>query len=447
MGLFDFFGGLLGNPTPSGASPGAAPQQSGMIGLLSPDDRFMAAMQALSHMGAQMAQPGQSKGQALASGFGGLGAGLQSGMQNALMQNIMLGKVRNEADQRKAQQDYINSLPPDQQPLARAAPGEYLKSAMPKRGEIPFGAMVGPDGRIGMAPGLGDYLAQRTGAETGGRVAAERTTQNAIPLVTDQPEFKAKVAGAETTARQAAEMPFVGPKAAAAAAASSPYDIAKAWAIPRVLPPGAQVVAGGGPGGAPAQVIMTSPNPSPGSGEGKLQAGVGELQSGTIGEWRKNAESAYVQMQNTGRMREALDNGLKTGMAAPVRQATVGALRDLGVSADTLDRYFSAKDAKQFDSASKEIVSSIAKTLGPNPTDADRNFIEAIGPRLRDTPEAVRSLLDWMDKKNQLKVDLYQQGYEAHKKGEDVLQFEQKWWAKNRDSGKSKGGWSVTPVP
>lgn len=253
MGLFDFFGGLLGNPTPSGASPGAAPQQSGMIGLLSPDDRFMAAMQALSHMGAQMAQPGQSKGQALASGFGGLGAGLQSGMQNALMQNIMLGKVRNEADQRKAQQDYINSLPPDQQPLARAAPGEYLKSAMPKRGETPFGATVGPDGTIRMAPGMGDYLAQRTGAEAGGRVTAERRAQNAVPLTTESPEFRGRVAGAEAGAR-------------------APVEAWLKWQGPQQQQPGANILdlssvgpgrPGAVPGGAQSPPTLTG---APGAG-------------------------------------------------------------------------------------------------------------------------------------------------------------------------------------
>jgi hypothetical protein len=412
----------------------------GMLGLLSPDDRLMAALSALSQAGAAMAQPGQSRGQALASGFGAMGPGMMQGMQGALMNNIMLGKVQNEAAQRKAQQDAILSLPEDQRGVASANPAEFFKTKidrmMPKQAEVPFGAM-GADGAPSLA-GYLDYLQKKAGAEAGGRTVAERTAQNAVPLTTETPEYKARVAGATETAQQQAQMPFVGPRAAAAAAASSPYDIAKAWAIPRVLPPGAQVVAGGAPGGNPAQVIMTSPNPSPGSGEGKLQAGVGELQSNTIADWRKNAESAFVQMQNTGRMREALDSGLKTGQFAPVRQATVGALRDLGVGSDTLDRYFSAKDAKQFDSASKEIVSAIAKTLGPNPTDADRNFIEAIGPRLRDTPEAVRSLLDWMDKKNQLKVDLYQQGYAAHKGGKDPLEFEQDWWRKNADSGRTQ---------
>ena len=219
MGLFDFLGGLLGNPPSSGASPGAAPQQSGMIGLLSPDDRFMAAMQALSHMGAQMAQPGQSKGQALASGFGGLGAGLQSGMQNALMQNIMAGNFQQQLQQRKAQEAAIAGLPPEQQAYARANPAEFFKTKidrmMPKQGEIPPGMNVGPDGTIRLAPGMADYLAQRTGAETGARVAAERTVQNNIPLTAESPEFKGRVAGAEAAARNKSELDYADPLARA----------------------------------------------------------------------------------------------------------------------------------------------------------------------------------------------------------------------------------------
>lgn len=411
----------------------------GMLGLLSPDDRLMAALSALSQAGAAMAQPGQSRGQALASGFGAMGPGMMQGMQSALMQNIMLGKVQNEAAQRKAQQDAILSLPEDQRGIASANPAEFFKTKidrmMPKQAEVPFGAM-GADGAPSLA-GYLDYLQKKAGAEAGGRETAQRVAQNAVPLTTESPEFKARVAGATETAQQAAQMPFVGPRAAAAAAASSPYDIAKAWAIPRSEAPGSRIVAGGGSPDQPMRVISTSPNPAPGSQQGKYEQGIGELQSKTVEGWRTGAEAGFATLQNVDRMKQAVDNGLQTGTFAPIRQAAVTALADLGVSQESLNKFFSAKNAKDFDAAAKEMVLPVIKTLGANPTNTDRDFIEKTIPQLRDNPEAVKSLLDWMGQKAQGKIDLYSQGYEHSSKGGDPLKFEQDWWKKRATS---KGG-------
>jgi hypothetical protein len=211
-----------------------ADPSKGMLGLLSPSDRFMAAMQAISQMGAQMAQPGQSKGQALASGAAGLGQGLQSGMQGALMQNMMLGRIQDQQRQKAAQEAYLKANPQHAALVAAAGPKGFdtlLDRTIPKRGEIPFGATVDANGNVVEMPGAREWLAAQEATKAGARTGAERTAQNAIPLNTDQPEFKAKVAGAETTAREQAGMPFVGPKAAAAEAATLPFAGPRAAAV------------------------------------------------------------------------------------------------------------------------------------------------------------------------------------------------------------------------
>ena len=191
----------------------------GMLGLLSPDDRLMAALSALSQAGAAMAQPGQSRGQALASGFGAMGPGMMQGMQHALMNNVMMGNVQNTLDQRKAQQAYIDSLPPDQQLMARANPAEFSKTqidrAIPKMGELPAGVMRGPDGRLSLMPGATDALGGIEGAKAGARTMAERGAQNAVPLRTETPEYKGQVAGAEANARNASELGYADPLARA----------------------------------------------------------------------------------------------------------------------------------------------------------------------------------------------------------------------------------------
>jgi hypothetical protein len=475
MGLLDFLPsdqGWVGDPS------------KGMIGLLSPQDRLMALFQGLSQAGAKMATPGLSRGQSLAVGLGGLGEGMAAGNQNALTQRLLGSKLAEEGQKqawKKTLADAFgdNGMPG---PSMAAAPGQTVaqgladrmngarqdKLADPKVQGALMG-LYGPQGLAALrtedkAPETVEGYDRTSGQPTrfmfnrqtrqydipvgGSKVDATKPVWNAeakrweyAPGVIDAEAAKE---GATTGARERAGLAFAGPKAAASAAATLPFDIQKMWSIPRVEPPGARVVAGGA-AGQPLQVISQSPNPAPGTQEGKYGQGIGELQSKTVEGWRNDAQAGVVVQQNVARMRDAMDSGLKTGTFAPVRDVTVRALADLGVSQDSLNKYFSAKDAKTFDSAAKELVLPVIKSLGANPTNTDRDFIEKTIPQLRDNPEAVRALLDWMDKRAQSKIDLYQQGYAHAAKGGDPLAFEQDWWKKQMSGG--RGGWTVTAVP
>ena len=478
MGLLDMF-------SDAGWQPDAS---KGMLGLLSPSDRFMAAMQAISHMGAQMAQPGQSRGQALASGAAGFGQGLQSGMQSALMQQMMGLKLKDAQQQAEWKRTLAGAFGGESSSGAgissaasggpsglwdpnnpNAAPvraykdspdGSALYSAAAKDGFATppsrastlndpkvQGAIMGLYGPTGLAALRAEDKAPTVtdAFDPQGRKTKKYWDSNTKQWVNlggseinpEKLQFRPDGTVGYLPGVVESEAKKTGAAAGAAAAASSPYDIAKAWAIPRVLPPGGQIVAGGGPSGNPANVIMTSPNPAPGSQQGKYEQGIGELQSKTVEGWRTGAEAGFSTLQNVERMKQAVDNGLQTGTFAPIRQATVTALADLGVSQESLNKFFSAKDAKAFDAAAKEMVLPVIKTLGANPTNTDRDFIEKTIPQLRDNPEAVKSLLDWMGQKAQGKIDLYSQGYEHSSKGGDPLKFEQDWWKKRATS---KGG-------
>lgn len=115
-----------------------ADPSKGMLGLLSPSDRFMAAMQAISHMGAQMAQPGQSRGQALANAGAGLSSGLQSGMQSAITQGLLGQKLQESTDKTKARKMFADvfsepgSMTPPT-PINVAQPGQSTAQAMQQR--------------------------------------------------------------------------------------------------------------------------------------------------------------------------------------------------------------------------------------------------------------------------------------------------------------------------
>lgn len=479
MGLLDMF-------SDAGWQPDAS---KGMLGLLSPSDRFMAAMQAISHMGAQMAQPGQSRGQALASGAAGFGQGLQSGMQSALMQQMMglkLKDAQQQAEWKRTLADAFGGSAVPSAPMA-AAPGQPVAQDMADRmnGQRAAtlndpkvqGAIMGLYGPTGLAALRAEDKAAETKEtfDEQGRKAVRQwnpatkrydisvgaaqidATKPIFNPTTGKYEFapgvveaNAGMKGAETGAAQKAELEFAGPRARAVAAATQPFELEKIWASPRREGPGERIIAGGSGPNDPVRVISSSPNPAPGTQEGKYGQGIGELQSKTVEGWRSGAEAGFVTLQNVDRMKQAVDNGLKTGTLAPVKEVAVNALASFGVDQDQLNKFFNAKDSRTFDAAAKELVLPVVKSLGANPTDADRKFIEATIPQLRDNPQAVKSLLDWMEQRAQSKIDLYQQGYEHASKGGDPLKFEQDWWKKNgrpQKQSAGNGGWSVTPVP
>ena len=134
MGLLDIFN----DPYQPSASIGTA-------GLLSPEDKLMALFQGLSGAGMAMAQPGLSKGQALAMGLGGLGQGMARGRQTALQERLFLEKLMDQQRQKAARDQYLKDNP-QYAGIAGAAPGEFFSQAAknaipqaptpPKMGEL-----------------------------------------------------------------------------------------------------------------------------------------------------------------------------------------------------------------------------------------------------------------------------------------------------------------------
>lgn len=333
MGLLDFFGG----------SP--APQQGGgMLGLLSPDDRFMAAMQALSQMGAQMAQPGQSRGQALASGAAGLGQGLQSGMQGALMQNMMLGRIQDQQRQKAAQEAYLKANPQHAALIAAAGPKGFdtlLDRTIPKKGEIPFGAMVDANGNVVEMPGAREWLAAQEAAKAGARTGAERTAQNLVPLNTEQPEFKARVAGAEAGARAPVEawLKWQGPQQQQPGA--NILDLSGVGpGRPGAVPGGAPPTLTGAPGAGPRTVVKAPQEWSTDPSNPGLQV------SGITGERRAIPPGVTDDKESAKNAIVSTDRAIQTAQELinhPGRQAATGKSFLLGYVPGTDAYDFGAK--------------------------------------------------------------------------------------------------------
>jgi soluble lytic murein transglycosylase-like protein len=169
----------------------------------------------------------------------------------------------------------------------------------------------------------------------------------------------------------------------------------------------------------------------------KRAEGLGELQSKTLGAWKEQADSARATRGQADRLLEALDNGLKTGSGPAVLGAASKALQWFGIPESATNLFFSTKDEAQFNAASNELVLSIVKSLGPNPSNADREFIERTVPTLRNSPEAVRGLVDFMKQKGRESEHRWEAGYKFYKDGGDPLEFDSLW--ANRETRTSNG--------
>lgn len=64
-------------------------------------------------------------------------------------------------------------------------------------------------------------------------------------------------------------------------------------------------------------------------------------------------------------------------------------------------------NSEQFSAVANQFVLNSIKSLGANPSNADRDFIEKTVPRLSTDPRALPLLLDYMETKARAQVDGY----------------------------------------
>lgn len=157
---------------------------------------------------------------------------------------------------------------------------------------------------------------------------------------------------------------------------------------------------------------------------------LGKIHAETIKQWQSDANAATETMAQVQQMRGAVDRGLQTGQFADIRQVAANVAIDLGLDQNTVNTFFNTADAKEFSNASNKMVLSMVKMLGPNPSNADRDFIVAAIPTMKDNPQAISAVLDRIQASNERYIQKYQQGYADFAKGGDPLQFDLDWAAK-----------------
>lgn len=235
----------------------------------------------------------------------------------------------------------------------------------------------------------------------------------------------------------AGQAPAGAPPAVAAA-----QDMAAGLADPtRAMPPGSTAVPDAQPvqvaqantgtmtDAAPIGIPATQPNAPRMVAQGgpRPNANFDKLKADTVGNWQAGAEQGATTLNLINQMQDVLDRGFTPGAGAQNMATAARVMQGLGVPADIVSSFYNPADAKAFENASNQMVLSIVKGLGPNPSNADRDFIERTVPLLRDTPEAIREVMGRIRERVTANVAKFRLGYEHSKAGGDPLEFDTQW--------------------
>lgn len=158
---------------------------------------------------------------------------------------------------------------------------------------------------------------------------------------------------------------------------------------------------------ARAAKIATHP---PASSQTLINAGpkafeteLGKLDAEQLGEFRKGAQSAQQTLGIVQNLRGAVNQGVFSGGGAQAKTAVSNMIEGItGAKPKNL------VGSQLFNAEASKLVLERIKTLGANPSNADREFIEKTVPNLSTSPEARDALINFLEEKAKWSIDLYQ---------------------------------------
>ncbi len=139
------------------------------------------------------------------------------------------------------------------------------------------------------------------------------------------------------------------------------------------------------------------------SGPKAFDSDLGKFAVDTFAKQRESAQAAAGVLQSVGEIRKAVQGGAYQGAGAELKLGAAKALGALGMPYDAN----TVANTELFNAQAKSFVLSTIKTLGPNPSNADREFIEQTIPRLQTDPTALPKLLAFMERKAGSEVTRY----------------------------------------
>ena len=120
---------------------------------------------------------------------------------------------------------------------------------------------------------------------------------------------------------------------------------------------------------------------------------------------RDAAQAAASTVNSIGQIRSAVEQGAYQGTGADAKLAASKALGALGMPYDAK----TVANTELFNATANQFVLDKIKTLGANPSNADREFIEKTVPRIGTDPAALPQLLDFMEQRAGQQIGTFNQ--------------------------------------
>jgi hypothetical protein len=138
-------------------------------------------------------------------------------------------------------------------------------------------------------------------------------------------------------------------------------------------------------------------------GERAFATELGKLDAKELDGYRTDARTAQGTLSTVRNLRESEKNSAFSGGGANQKLAAANFLNGmLGVNIPGL------VGSQTYNAEASKLVLDKIKTLGANPSNADREFIEKTVPQLSTSPEARAKLTDWMEKQALKTIKTYE---------------------------------------
>jgi hypothetical protein len=139
------------------------------------------------------------------------------------------------------------------------------------------------------------------------------------------------------------------------------------------------------------------------AGPKAFETELGKLDAEQLGKWRSAAEAANNTLGVVQNLRSAEAQGAYSGAAADAKLAAARIVETFtGITPK------GQVGSELYNAESKKLILEHIKTLGANPSNADREFIEKTVPQLATSAQARAAMANFMEKKAANQIDLYE---------------------------------------
>ena len=168
------------------------------------------------------------------------------------------------------------------------------------------------------------------------------------------------------------------------------------------------------------------------AGPKAFETELGKLDAEKLGQFRTSAEAGQSTLQTVSSLRSAEKSGVFDGGGAAAKTAAANMLYGItGVEMKELP------GSQMFKAQASKLILDQVKTLGANPSNADREFIEKTVPNLSTSKTARTQLLDFMEKKAKGNIDLYKRADSHARKNSGLNGFNY------LDPDEDLSGWAI----